>query len=341
MSAWINFKKLRRQLDFEKVLQHYGVEVHRKGEQHQGCCPLPCHKGNNQSATFSANLTRGIFQCFGCKAKGNILEFAAMMEGVDPADSKKFCEVSRKMQKLFCSAEANPPQNKTPPAKTVPAKEPPAQTVLTAVNTPLDFELKGLNQEHPYLTGRGFLPQTIKRFGTGFASRGLFKGRVAIPLHDRNGKLIGYAGRVIDDNAISADNPKYRFPADREHNGIRTEFRKTLFVYNGFRIQEPVDNLIVVAGFTSVWWLDQCEMPDVVATMGFDCSDEQAELITAYTKPSGRIWILPDGNADGERLAASLLAELAPHRFVRWIKLDANKQPTDLSANQLKSCFTI
>ena len=335
MTAWINFKKLRRQLDFEKVLRHYGVEVHRKGEQHQGCCPLPCHKGSNQSASFSANLTRGIFQCFGCKAKGNILEFAAMMESVDPADSKKFCEVAGRLQKLFCSAEEKPPEKKAPPAN---AKLP-ERTVLTAVNAPLDFELKGLNQEHPYLLGRGFSRETIMRFGIGFTSRGLFKGRIVIPLHDREGKLIGYAGRVIDDNAIREDNPKYRFPSDREYNGAHTEFRKTLFVYNGYRIQEPVDDLIVVEGFTSVWWLDQCGLPNVVATMESDCSDEQAELIVEYVKPAGRVWIMPNGDAEGERFAASLLSKLAPHRFVRWVKLSEGKQPADLSANQLKSCF--
>ena len=36
MKAWIDFKELRSKLNFETILQHYGVEVKRKGEQHHG-----------------------------------------------------------------------------------------------------------------------------------------------------------------------------------------------------------------------------------------------------------------------------------------------------------------
>ncbi|HLX70513.1 MAG TPA: CHC2 zinc finger domain-containing protein, partial [Verrucomicrobiae bacterium] len=86
MSGWIDFKALRAKLDFEQMLRHYGVEVKRKGKQHHGFCPLPNHNGKKNSPSFSANLERGIFQCFGCGAKGNSLEFAALMEKVDPKD---------------------------------------------------------------------------------------------------------------------------------------------------------------------------------------------------------------------------------------------------------------
>ena len=60
---------------------HHKVEVARTGEQHQGPCPLPCHGDRPNVAPFSAHLGRGIFQCFGCGAKGNQLEFSALMSG--------------------------------------------------------------------------------------------------------------------------------------------------------------------------------------------------------------------------------------------------------------------
>lgn len=59
MTGWINFKELRAKLDFEEVLRHYGVEIKRKGDQHQGFCPLPTHQGKKSSPSFSANLARG------------------------------------------------------------------------------------------------------------------------------------------------------------------------------------------------------------------------------------------------------------------------------------------
>jgi len=293
-------------------------------------------KGNSPS--FSANLKRGIFQCFGCGAKGNVLEFAALMEKTDPKDGSALHEVALKLQKQFCPefGEQLSPTKPAPPQKAEPKDERPV-----VVNQPLDFELKGLDAEHPYLIGRGFTPETIRHFGIGYCGRGMLKTRVAIPLHNADGKLVGYAGRVVDDSMITEDNPRYRFPGKREKDGTVFEFRKTLFLYNGFRIKAPVDNLIIVEGFTGVWWLNQNGLPSVVATMGADCSERQAELIVSLVKPNGKVWIAPDGDAAGLRHAQTLLTLLSPHRAIRWLKLDDGKQPTDLSGEQLKTRFMV
>jgi DNA primase len=335
---WIDFKELRAKLDFEQVLRHYGVEVKRKGNQHHGYCPLPNHNGKKNSPSFSAQLEKGIFQCFGCGAKGNILDFAAMMEKTDPKDGAALHKVAAELQKRFCPELTDAPQAKAAEKKQPEAKPKDERPVV--VNAPLDFELKGLNYEHPYLLNRGFSKDTIEHFGPGFCSRGMLKDRIAIPLHDHEGKLVGYAGRVVDDNTISEDNPRYRLPGKREHNGKIFEFRKTLFLYNGFRFKAPVDDLIVVEGFTSVWWLKQNGLPNVVSVMGADCGERQAELIVSLVKPAGRVWFVPDGNEAGERCAQSLLLKVSPYRFVRWVKLGEDKQPTDLSAEQLKTSFT-
>ncbi len=328
----MNFKELRKKLSFEDVLRHYGIEVKRKGEQHQGSCPLPNHNGKGNSPSFSANLERGIFHCFGCGAKGNVLEFAALMSGTDPSDGDALRSVAVELQQKFFPQGAS---TRTKP--TAQAAAPAGKTVPIKVNEPLDFELQNLDAGHPYLAGRSFTRETMHHFGVGFCSRGLLKDRIAISLIDSEGRLLGYAGRVVDDATISDESPKYRFPSRRERGGIVYEFRKSLFVYNGHRIPTPADDLIVVEGFPSVWWLTQHGFPRTVALMGADCSEEQAEIIVRLVKPSGRVWLIPDGDKAGERLAQSFLAQVTPHRFVRWVRLDEGKQPTDLSKDELKS----
>jgi hypothetical protein len=104
MSTWIDFKELRSKLDFEQVLRHYGVEVKRKGNQHHGYCPLPNHNGKKNSPSFSAQLEKGIFQCFGCGAKGNVLDFAALVTKADPKDGAALRTVAGELQKQFCPA---------------------------------------------------------------------------------------------------------------------------------------------------------------------------------------------------------------------------------------------
>ena len=337
MPTWIDFKELRARLDFEQLLRHYGVEVKRKGEQHHGFCPLPGHKGKRNSPSFSANIERRIFHCFGCGAKGNILEFAALMENADPSDGEALRRVAVKLHQQFLPEHENSRAGKK--KATEKAQTPKSEDLPVIVNPPLDFELRGLDREHPYLKQRGFAKETIGHFNLGYCSRGSLKERVAIPLHDHQGRLVGYAGRVVNDAAIGEDNPRYRFPSKRMRDGNLIEFRKTLFLYNGFQIKAPVEDLIVVEGFASVWWLYQNRLAYVVAVMGAECSEAQAELIVSLVKPTGRVWVMPDGNAAGQRCAQALLSQVSPHRFIRWVKLEPEIQPTDLSAGQLKNCF--
>lgn len=335
MHIWVNFRELREKLKFEDVLRHYGVEISRKGEQHQSACPLPGHKGKDKQRAFSANLTRGIFQCFGCGAKGNVLEFACLMSQLDPSNGDALRKVAIELQtKLFPSSGCSKQQTsqRSAPTRT--------NSPAVVVNAPLDFELKGLEHNHPYLTGRGFDVNTALTFGFGFCSRGLLKNRIAIPLHDPEGKLIGYAGRTADDALISEAHPKYLFPATRERHGARLEFRKSLFVYNGHRLQAPCEDLIVVQGFTSVWWLHQHGYENVVALMGSECSNEQANLIVSHVAPTGHIWILPDGDDEGVGFAHSLFATVAVRRFTRWVPLKARCTPTDLSLDDVQKSFS-
>jgi DNA primase len=352
----IDFKELRARLSFPAVLAHYQVEGKAKGgEQWQGYCPLPSHVHNGEggkprSPSFSVNFTRGIYNCFGCGSKGNVLEFVIRMEGFDPDHGEQFRQGALRAEAQFIGNGAHDGARKVgtsqPKAsaspRIVPAKEEPELPI--EVNAPLDFALQGLDSAHPYLAGRGLTAETITMFGLGYCNRGLMKGRVAIPLHNTEGQLIGYAGRLIDDALVNEANPKYRFPGDRVRDGKQFVFRKSAFLYNGNAIDRPsltrrhID-LVLVEGFPSVWWLTQHGVTNVVATMGSSISEEQVAILAAQLSEEDRVWILPDGDAAGERLATDALRRLAPHCWVRLVQLSAGQQPTDLSKDELDTLF--
>lgn len=73
----------------------------------------------------------------------------------------------------------------------------------------------------------------------------------------------------------------------------------------------------------------------MVALMGASCSERQAELVKELLVEDGRIWVLADGDPAGQRMVESAMKLLAPFRFVRWVKLEDGKQPTDLSPDEL------
>src|SRR5947208_944668 len=135
MPTWVNFKELREQIAFEDVLRFYGVEIKRKGVQHHGFCPLPNHNGKRNSQSFPVNLERGIFHCFGCGAKGNLLEFAALMEKADLENGRAFREIALKLQEKFCPAQSERGSSSPKPARQI--IEPKGGAPVIVVNAPL------------------------------------------------------------------------------------------------------------------------------------------------------------------------------------------------------------
>jgi DNA primase len=146
--AWVNFKELRQKLDFGKVLGLYGVTVKKaKGNRHQGFCPLPTHNGKRKTPSFSAKLDWGAWQCFGCGACGNILEFAVRMEGLDPANMQDLRRVAIKLQEHFGIVPTSDEKPEGNPNNGRSVEEP--MDLPTIINAPLDFELKNLDPNHP------------------------------------------------------------------------------------------------------------------------------------------------------------------------------------------------
>src|SRR5437016_384353 len=82
---WVDFKAIKAAVSMDMVLARYGVNWLRKNEQElRGRCPI--HQGEGQS-TFHAHLGKNVFNCFSCKARGNILDFVAAMEKCSVRDA--------------------------------------------------------------------------------------------------------------------------------------------------------------------------------------------------------------------------------------------------------------
>jgi DNA primase len=343
---WVNFKELRQRIAIGDVLAAYNVDVKVKGDQAHGFCPLPTHpvhEGKKRSASFAVNLRRGCWQCFSCGMSGNVIDLVCCMERMNPENPADIRKTALFLDGRFPSKKsaADKLGNKMSEAP-IPSRMESGSTTgkEVVVNAPLEFELKHLDYDHPYLPSRGFSAETIKHFGLGFCSRGIMKDRVVIPLHDRAGQLIGYAGRVIDDALIGDDNPRYLFPSMRNRQGVQFEFHKSEFLYNAQHIYAPVADLIVVEGFASTWWLWQNGFQNAVAVMGSACSEEQANIIVNLVIPNGRVWVFSDNNRAGWRCAETILFRVAANRFAKciWSK---KVQPTDCAPEELKTILEL
>ena len=319
----VDIKYVRQHADFAAVLEHYGVKLRGTGPQRTALCPF--HR--ERKGSFSAHLDKRIFQCFGCEAKGNVIDFVMQSDEVDareaaiivaeisgietapPGASREGRARGKKSGKRSTGREKAASSDPDDAAPEVTEKEEAPNEEAAAPpdiseNTPLSFSLK-LDPEHPYLTARTS-KAAIATFGLGFCGRGIMQKRIAIPIHNPQGELVAYAGRWASDDLPDDDDiPRYRLPK---------QFHKQLEVFNVHRLPNPVDAVVLVESYWSVFRLHQLGVA-VVSPMGRAVSEQQRDVLLA--RGVTHITVLFDGDDAGRMGTEKTVALLAPHCFVR------------------------
>src|ERR1700733_8403820 len=84
-TQWVDFKALKAAVSMELALSHYQINwLRKKDGELRGRCPI--HQGEGTD-TFHVSLHKNVFQCFSCKARGNVLDFVAAMEKCSVRDA--------------------------------------------------------------------------------------------------------------------------------------------------------------------------------------------------------------------------------------------------------------
>jgi DNA primase len=191
-------------------------------------------------------------------------------------------------------------------------------------NEPLSFQLKDVTPLHPYLQSRGVEEKIAQEFGIGFfPGRGSMAGRVVIPIHDKEGRVVAYAGRSIDDTE-----PKYKLP---------TGFKKSLELYNIHRVlerEERGEQVILVEGFFDCIRVVSAGFPNVVALIGCTLSEAQEKILTTEFR---EVVLFLDGNDAGRKGSEEIALRLSKKMFVRIIETPTDKEPDTLSPEEIKT----
>lgn len=316
MSSRIDFRELKARVPFHHIIERYGLTVRLVGGSLVGLCPF--HEEEHPS--FYIQLERGTFHCFGCGSKGSILDFVAKKEALSIPDAAELIaswfetvprdHTSPEEQALPAQSDNGPPA----PASVAPSEGSPG-------NPPLSFTLT-LTPDHPYLVSRGVDRELAEYFGVGFSEHGPVRGRIAIPLHDEGGSLVGYLSRYPGDDLPEGE-PRYRFPRG---------FRKSEILYNLHRVREW-KHLVLVEGCFSVFRLRSLGVP-AVALLGSSLSPRQEALL--MERGVLAITLLLDGDPPGRRAAAEILPRLSRRHFVRVAILADGEQPDTVPEDTLR-----
>jgi DNA primase len=66
----------------EDLIAQLGIAVEAHGDELRSVCPIPSHKGEKKTRSFYVSPAKQVFNCFGCKAGGNIVKFAQVYNGL-------------------------------------------------------------------------------------------------------------------------------------------------------------------------------------------------------------------------------------------------------------------
>ena len=102
-----------------------------------------------------------------------------------------------------------------------------------------------------------------------------FRNRLVVPIHDRQGRIIGFGGRVLDSSL-----PKYLNTAETPL------FHKSHVVYGldrAYRAIRQADSVVVVEGYMDVIAAHQFGFENVVACLGTALTEEQLRQLHRYT----------------------------------------------------------
>jgi len=326
MGDWVNFAEVRARVSLEDVLLRYYKLDTLKYQGRKLIGPCPVHQGDSPRA-FHADLDRNVWHCFSrCARGGNHLDLVSLKERIS------IREAALKLQAAFFPKVTPAPTGDTAPTLSaraprlasvaaIPARE--GESAEEAVNRPLDLRLD-LKHDHPHLLeDRKLAPETVAHFGLGYCTRGILRGTIAIPIHNREGRLIAYAGRRLK-ATDGRELGKYKFPSG---------FRKELVLYNFHRaLLHEEEGLILVEGFFSVVKLHQLGFPNAVASMGCSLSEAQTDLLALAPGVS----ILYDGNEAGWQGAETAAARLALRVPTRLVRLPEGLEPEDIPPEALR-----
>jgi DNA primase catalytic core len=126
-------EEVKRRHSIISMFESYGVKLAKTANNGSYTALCPWHDDHNPS--LSVDETKGLFHCFGCDAKGDIIELVRKMEGVS------FREALKKLEGGFIAlprAAAVDKQKKQTHRKSAPTLEAPHTEVLIAADSTPD-----------------------------------------------------------------------------------------------------------------------------------------------------------------------------------------------------------
>jgi len=293
-------EEIRTSVNIVDIISEF-VQLRKRGKNYVGLCPFHSEK----TPSFTVSDEKQIFHCFGCHTGGNVFKFLTEYHKISFLEAVQELAEQQGIAIEFDKAEYSEQQSEQEVLYDINTEA--AKYFLNNLLNDDEGEFA-----RKYLQSRNIKTQTLRSFGLGYAVRGWenfinyaksrnlnldkciqlgligktsegklydkFPGRLIFPIFSPNGRVVAFAGRVMDPNETGA---KYiNSPESLIYIKGRILYGLS-FAKDDIR---RLDKAILVEGYMDLISLYQSGIKNVVAVSGTALTDDQVQLLSRYTK---------------------------------------------------------
>ncbi|MEO7030336.1 MAG: DNA primase [Acidobacteriaceae bacterium] len=345
-------QQVKDQADIVRIIGDY-VKLRKAGAQnYTGLCPF--HK--EKSGSFSVNVAKRFYYCFGCHETGDVFTFVMKMDSLSFPEAVR--AVAQKVgialpQRQFHSADEAREAGER--RQLMDIHEAATQYFQQSLQSPEAARAR------EYLTGRGLNAETIAKFRIGYAPESFndmrdrlgkhfgeevlrgsglfiakeqddgsqgqmyakFRKRITFPIANEQGKTIAFTARALDSGEQDAKaGPKYL------NSPETTLYTKGHVLFNLDKAKAAIRELgfaLLVEGQMDCISVYTAGIQNVLASSGTAFTESQVRLLGRFTK---RVILNFDPDTAGANAAEKTLALLTEEDFeVRVMTLDGGLDP--------------
>jgi len=304
--------KVKAATDFVQIASEH-IALRKVGRRWSGLCPFHAEK----TPSFSINAEEGLYYCFGCQAKGDVIKFVREVDQLDFVEAVERLASRAGIQLRYDDAAEGKDRSRR-------------KRLIEAMEQAVDWYHQRLLSSpdaaaaRGYLRSRGYDGDVVRRFKIGWApddwdalSKGLrlpedilkdtglgfinrrgrpqdaFRARVMFPIYDTSGHPVAFGGRIMP----GADGPKYK---NSPETPIYSKSR-TLYALNWAKDDVVRSGEVVICeGYTDVIGFFGAGVPRAVATCGTALAEDHFRTIKNFAR---RIVLGYDADAAGQAAA--------------------------------------
>ena len=307
--------RVREATDFVHLAGEH-IALKKVGQRYTGLCPFHAEK----TPSFSINASEGLYYCFGCQAKGDVITFVREVEHLEFAEAVEYLAAKAGVQVRYDEATVSRDHQR---------RDRLVEVMKKAVDWYHERLLSGDDAApaRSYLRSRGYDGDVVRKFqlgwapddwdalarslkvaddvlrdaGLGFVNRrnrqqDAFRGRVMFPIFDTRGDPVAFSGRALP----GADGPKYKNSAESPLYSKS----KVLYGLNWAKADVvQAGEVIVCEGSTDVIGFFLAGLPRAVAGWGTALTEDQVRTLRNFAR---RLVLAYDADSAGQAAAERL-----------------------------------